>query len=205
MIYSSKDWLKDEVNQKFVEAKFQESMLAFLEQEEQWIYANNDIEIPLEEFISRKASLEAKLKDMHARKKAYVNFPDYLENITAFYTNATSQLAKLIKEKTWVSNETFKPISTKIAELKQWIANKTLERNNTPATSDPILTENMIKSKKISISVLLKELMKIKKPKPKPKVIIGTCPAKHLSQLKDEAKPICPNTNASVSQIKEDL
>lgn len=127
----------------------------------------------------------------------------YIENITAFATNATNQLIKLQKEKTWVANETFASVANKLLELTEWIANKTNERKTAPATSEPILTQYVVDAKKVPIKVLLKEIRKIKKPKPKPVAKIGRCPAKNASQIRDELLT-CPIINRTETG-KEDL
>jgi len=74
-------------------------------------------------------------------------------------------VAKLRKSKDWVADAQFELINEKIEELTAWLDNKIKERNDTPATSDPILTKALIKAKMSSIKVLIKTVSSLERPK----------------------------------------
>jgi hypothetical protein len=71
----------------------------------------------------------------------------------------------LRKSKDWIADDQFNLVNEKIAELTAWLNSKIKEREETPATSDPILTKTLIKAKIASIKVLIKTINSLEKPK----------------------------------------
>ncbi len=109
------------------------------------------------------------MRDMKVRRKEFEAFPGYIDRLNTFVRNATTVLDKIKLNKTWIAAEQFVPVTEKLADLKEWIQNKTAERKEKPATSEPVLTEALVKAKMSAIRVLIRTLNAIEKPKPTPK------------------------------------
>eukprot|EP01022_Parablepharisma_sp_SALTPOND_P008074 TRINITY_DN135161_c0_g1_i1.p1 TRINITY_DN135161_c0_g1~~TRINITY_DN135161_c0_g1_i1.p1 ORF type:complete len:863 (-),score=125.78 TRINITY_DN135161_c0_g1_i1:1816-4404(-) len=180
LIYTARDWLNDEKNEKFIIDKVKEGIIALLAevnfilqkkiQEEDWLYKSGDNpEVTYQEFEKRTRELEDKMKEMKVRKKEFEAFPSYVERLNKFTKNATNLLEKIKKERTWIPEEQFQVIHQKIDELKEWVESKKAERAEKPPTSDPVLTQTLIKAKMNPIRTLIKALKDIEKPKPEKK------------------------------------
>jgi len=166
------------------------------------LYGSDSIEKKTSVYILKTKDLENKLKDYKVKKKEYEKFPEYIKELNEYITESTKQMNNIMKEKPWAKNITFKPLINKLNDLKEFAENKTKERNQKPATSDPLLTQYIISSKKSPIRALIRELKKLKKPVIK-KEIIGTCPNKALLDFKNEINK-CPIDSNKI-EIKNEL
>jgi hypoxia up-regulated 1 len=159
--------------------------------------------VSTEEYRNKAQKLEDRLKEMKMRQKEYEQFPGYIASLNAFVTNITAQLAALRKDKPWIANATLQPFVAKLEELVGWTANRTQERKELPATSEPVLTQKLVDAKMSAIRALLRELRRI----PKPKVAVannGTCPAVRSTNPIDDWFT-CSKNSSSLITLKEDL
>jgi len=168
LIYSTRDWLNDDLNAPYIPPKVKDMLMAYLAEEEEWLYASDRNGVTKEEYEKRTKDLEDKTKDMKVSKKEFEMFKPYVESLNTFIKNTTQALTLMKKDKTWISEEQYAPTYAKIKELEEWIQLKVKERSEKPPTSEPVLTQALVTARMSTIRALLKALNTIEKPKPEP-------------------------------------
>ncbi len=164
LIYGIRDWLSEDRNMPFVESKVKDALLAFLAQEEEWLYKSDSADRA--EFEKRTADLEDKTRDMKTRRKEFELFGSYITRLKTFIANATSQLGKIRKEKPWVAEEKVGSTADRVKELQEWTENKTRERAAAKPISNPVLTKALVEARISPVKSLIRALNRIEKPKP---------------------------------------
>ena len=106
------------------------------------------------------------MKDMKIKKKEFEKFNDYVESVNYVIENGLIDLKTINQTKYWIPEEEINNVNERIIKLKEWIQSKIKEREDKPANSDPILTEEIIKTEIVILAKELNKLNKIEKPKP---------------------------------------
>ncbi len=164
LIYAIRDWLNDDKNKRYVLSKTKDALIAFLAEEEEWLYKSDSAEMP--EFENRTASLESKTKDMKLRKKEFEAFDSYTKKLKSFVSESMKRLSQMRENRTWISHEKFDSAEQKLKELDAWVAAKVKENKAaSPAKDSPVLTQELVADRLNQIRAVFKALAAIERPK----------------------------------------
>ncbi len=176
LIYAFKDWLREDENARFVFPDAKSAWLQLLEEAETALYnAEVESKITTEGYANKSENLTSELERCKTRKYEYLMFNTYISAVREFVYNSTHLALQMRHNYTWLYKDDFQPIEKAVANLTEWVNNKTLQRNSTLPTSDPILTVGMLDESFFGIKMMFYTLFERVKTHRRQMYRIRTC------------------------------
>ena len=170
MIYSLRDWLRDEENEKYIADSDREALLQKLEDGEEWLYdegsnlSHTKYQERTYELTKEKTTL-TKRKDEHESREKLI--PTLLESLD----ESRSRAHEIRESMPWVTEQEQSDLVAKIEETRDWLEKKMKEQEKLSLLEDPAFTTDDVQKEMAKMQKLAKKIFSKKAPKPpkKPK------------------------------------
>lgn len=176
MIYSLRDWLRDEDNEKYVSETDREDLFKKLDDGEEWLY-DEGMQVSYTKYQERSYELTKEQTKFSKRKNEHVSREKTIPALKEALEQSRSRAHEIREAMPWVSEQEQSDLVAKVEETREWLDKKLEKQEKLSLLEDPAFTIADVEKEMAKMNKLAKKIFGKKAPK---------APKKPKKEEKDE-------------------
>jgi len=166
LIYSLRDWLRDDDNEKYVDEAEREALFTKLDDGEEWLY-DEGANVSYTKYQEKSYELTALQTKFNNRKEQHSSRDKMIPQIRDALEASRSQAHMIREAMPWVTEQEQQDLVDKCEEMRDWIEKKMAEQEKLSIMEEPAFTMDQVNEKMAKVTKFAKKIFGKKKPKEK--------------------------------------
>lgn len=166
LIYSLRDWLRDDDNEKYVDEAEREALFTKLDDGEEWLY-DEGANVSYTKYQEKSYELTILQTKFNNRKEQHSSRDKMIPQIRDALEASRSQAHMIREAMPWVTEQEQQDLVDKCEEMRDWIEKKMAEQEKLSIMEEPAFTMDQVNEKMAKVTKFAKKIFGKKKPKEK--------------------------------------
>ena len=166
LIYSLRDWLRDDDNEKYVDEAEREALFTKLDDGEEWLY-DEGANVSYTKYQEKSYELTVLQTKFNNRKEQHSSRDQMIPQIRDALEASRSQAHMIREAMPWVTEQEQQDLVDKCEEMRDWIEKKMAEQEKLSIMEEPAFTMDQVNEKMAKVTKFAKKIFGKKKPKEK--------------------------------------
>ena len=166
LIYSLRDWLRDDDNEKYVDEAEREALFTKLDDGEEWLY-DEGANVSYTKYQEKSYELTVLQTKFNNRKEQHSSRDKMIPQIRDALEASRSQAHMIREAMPWVTEQEQQDLVDKCEEMRDWIEKKMAEQEKLSIMEEPAFTMDQVNEKMAKVTKFAKKIFGKKKPKEK--------------------------------------
>ena len=166
LIYSLRDWLRDDENEKYVDEAEREALFTKLDDGEEWLY-DEGANVSYTKYQEKSYELTVLQTKFNNRKEQHSSRDQMIPQIRDALEASRSQAHMIREAMPWVTEQEQQDLVDKCEEMRDWIEKKMAEQEKLSIMEEPAFTMDQVNEKMAKVTKFAKKIFGKKKPKEK--------------------------------------